>query len=212
VCLGKRSALYRTRVEARKPCSNRFFAIRSKGGEFDKLGSRGVAFDRGGLVSPAAHVRLTIDQITNIATDWRWVTGLVVALVLVGLLISMSKRRVRHSALPQSLFRRNRAVSTDGEEYLQGPSGGRIVRLNETPGRGPGSGAVASGDHQRMPISEQHASAASLWSSQDDPIVTIDLTELESEPEAAPVVIMRDDFIDLTIEERSAALPADPWG
>ena len=139
-------------------------------------------------------------------------TGLVVALVLVGLLISTSKRRVHHSALPQSLFRRSRAQSTDVENHNQGPPGGRIVRLNETPGRSPDGGSVASGDHQRVPIVERHSPAASLGSSPDDPIVTIDLTELESEPEAAPVVIMRDSFIDLTIEEPSAALPADPWG
>ena len=65
------------------------------------------------------------------------------------------------------------------------------------------AGAVVSGDeHSFPPIGEIGAHQPPPPPPSDGLLVTIDLTELEDEP----------DTVGVSVEAEMAALPADPWG
>lgn len=142
-----------------------------------------------------------IARMLNIAAEWRWVVILAVCVVAVTLVARVRRKRPNIASLPSSLLSRRRTAAPRNEE-VQGPEGGRVVRLDGEAPSVPSGRAVGIEDHPFPPMGENGPPQPPPPPRPDEPIVTIDLTELEDESRA----------VEVTPESQLAALPADPWG
>lgn len=201
---GKQKGLYRTVPGTRKPGRNQDFAD-------PPPGTRVSAFDR---LNPPEETSVTevgkspvsrrIARMSNIAAEWRWVIFLSIC-VLGVVVVSIARRRRRPSiaSMPSSFFRRRQpATHTPESEEPHGPEGGRVIRLDDQPSPLPAGAVLSSDEHPFPPIGEIGAHQPPPPPPSDGLLVTIDLTELEDEPETVGV----------SVESEMAALPADPWG
>jgi hypothetical protein len=158
-------------------------------------------------------VRWRVAQVSDVFTDWRWLTLFAIVTVVVGVVasVSWSRRRPHITELPSSLFARRHPPAGNVEDPRRGPPGGRVVRLEDAPYPAPHGRAVLADSLPPPPLAAHRATDAPPLPYPDHPVAVIDLTELESVPAVGTVLDLRDVVVDLTSEEDLASLPADPW-